>query len=338
MKLIRNFSLKNYNTFGIDVLSKYFVEVSSENQLLEILTDDHLKSVPKMVIGGGSNILFSSNFDGIIIKNSISGINLIDEDDENVFVKAGAGIIWNEFVQYCVNRNFGGVENLSLIPGTVGAAPIQNIGAYGQELKNVFNQLSGLYIDSGEKASFNKNQCGFGYRNSIFKNQLKNKFIVTDVIFKLSKHPSLNLDYGGIRKEIENSNIKNISIKNVSEIISDIRRKKLPDPAELGNAGSFFKNPEIEKNRFKKLKEDFPEIIGYEVSAELIKIPAGWLIEKTGLKGKRVGNTGTFPKQALVIVNYGNASSDEILKLKNLIQKSVFEKFQIQLEEEVNII
>ncbi|MGA9292715.1 MAG: UDP-N-acetylmuramate dehydrogenase, partial [Ignavibacteriaceae bacterium] len=240
-------------------------------------------------------------------------------------------------VLYCVERNFGGIENLSLIPGTVGAAPIQNIGAYGQELKDTFDSLNGLFIDDLTEKTLYKDECRFAYRNSIFKKELKNKFIITNVTLKLSKYPVINISYGTIGEELKKKNPDEITIKDVSEVICEIRKSKLPDPSKIGNAGSFFKNPEISKKKFEELKIKFPGIIGYNTADDMIKIPAGWLIESAGLKEKRVGNTGTHPKQALVIVNYGNSTGEEILNFKDFIKETILERFGIELEEEVNI-
>jgi UDP-N-acetylmuramate dehydrogenase len=334
----RNISLKPYNTFGINVNAKFFSEVRSEEQLKKILSSHEFHSVKKLIIGGGSNILLTNNFDGIVLKISIPDIEIIFEDENYAFVKAGAGVIWHDLVLYCVERNLGGIENLSLIPGTVGAAPIQNIGAYGQELKDVFENLEGISIENQNKKIFHKNECRFGYRDSIFKQGLKNKFIITTVTLKLSKNPKVNIDYGNVKDELKNSGITSPGIKEVSEIICRIRLNKLPDPAKIGNAGSFFKNPEIMAEKFSSLKKEFPNIIGYSLGDGKVKVPAGWLIENCGWKGKVVGNTGAHAKQALVLVNYGNATGEEILNLSSEIKKSVMEKFKIELNEEVNII
>ena len=337
MDIKEDLSLKNYNTFGLDIKAKYFAEVFSNDELKELLSLDNYKSVPKFILGGGSNILFTKDFEGLVIKISSGEIQIIKEDNDYVFVKASAGVIWHDLVLYCIERNFGGIENLSLIPGTVGAAPIQNIGAYGQELKNVFYSLTGIFIDNLMEKNFQKDECQFAYRNSIFKKELKNKFIITDVILRLSKHPIINISYGTVEEELKKKNLDEITIKDVSEVICEIRRSKLPDPAKIGNAGSFFKNPEISMQKFEDLKIKFPGIIGYNTANNMVKISAGWLIESAGLKGKRVRNTGTHPKQALVIVNYGNATGKEILDFKNFIKEKILERFGIELEREVNI-
>ncbi len=338
MKILKEVSLKSYNTFRIDAKAKYFAEVKSEDELSEILTSGEYKNIPKLILGGGSNILLTKDFDGLVLKISIPGIEIISEDDETITIKAGAGVIWHELVLFCVGKNYGGIENLSLIPGTVGAAPIQNIGAYGQELQDVFNDLEGIYLDDLQSVKYKKEDCRFSYRDSIFKNELKDKFLITSVVIKLSKRPILNLEYGNLKSELEKLGQNNIGVKEVSEVICKIRRSKLPDPEEIGNAGSFFKNPEIPEEKLIELKKDFEDIIGFPLGNGKVKVPAGWLIEKCGWKGKRVGNTGSHVKQSLVLVNYGDASGSEVLNLAREIKKSVRDKFGIDLKEEVNII
>jgi len=338
MNVSKNISLKPYNTFGIDVKAKFFSEIRSELQLKKILSFHEFNSIPKLIIGGGSNILLTKDFDGLVLKISIPEIEIISEDEETVTVKAGAGIIWHALVLFCIERNFGGIENLSLIPGTVGAAPIQNIGAYGQELKDVFENLGGFFLSNSKSAMFTKEECRFGYRNSIFKNELKDKFIITHVTIRLSKNPVVNIEYGNVKNEIERMRLNNIGIKEVSDIICRIRLSKLPDPAKIGNAGSFFKNPEISEERFLQLKEKYNDIAGFNLGNSKVKVPAGWLIESCGWKGKVVGNTGAHSKQALVLVNYGDATGQEILNLSREIKESVFQKFGIELREEVNIV
>jgi UDP-N-acetylmuramate dehydrogenase len=338
MKIEKNISLKSYNTFGIDVEAKFFSEIYNETQLKEILTDDEYKSLPKLILGGGSNVLLTKNFDGLVLKISISGIEIIEENNETVLIKVGAGEIWHKLVLYCVEKNYGGIENLSLIPGTVGAAPMQNIGAYGQEIKDVFENLNGVYIENGKSAVFQKDECKFAYRNSIFKDELKDKFIITNVTLRLSKHPVINSSYGNVKSELDKLGTNHIGIKEVSDVVIKIRQGKLPDPAEIGNAGSFFKNPEVSEEKFNRLKEKFDNIVGYKIENGKVKIPAGWLIESCGWKGKKVGNTGSHAKQSLVLLNYGGASGEEILSLARKIKESVFNKFGIELREEVNII
>lgn len=338
VKIYKDISLKPFNTFGINAKAKYLVEILKEDELKEALQSSDFKNLPKLILGGGSNILITKDFEGIVIKISIKGIKIIGENEESTIIETGAGEIWHNLILFCIEKNYGGIENLSLIPGLVGAAPIQNIGAYGQELKDVFVDLKGIYIETGEAGFFNKDDCNFGYRDSIFKNELKNKFIITYVRLRLNKKPVLNVNYGTVREELEKSGYNQVGLKEVSDVICKIRKSKLPDPAEIGNAGSFFKNPEIESESFYKLKEEFPDIVGYKLDGDKVKIAAGWLIEKCGWKGKLVGNTGVHAKQALVLINNGNASGEEILRLSKEIKKSVFEKFSIELQEEVNII
>ena len=338
MDVKESFSLKNHNTFGIDIKANFFAEIFSNEELKKLLISKEFVDLPKLILGGGSNILFTKDFEGLVIKICSNKIQVIEENDDFVFIKASAGVIWHELVLYCIERNYGGIENLSLIPGKAGAAPIQNIGAYGQELKDVFVSLDGFFIDDLKKQTFYKNECEFAYRNSIFKKELKDKFIITSLILKLSKHPLVNTSYKGIEEEIKKRNLTGMTIKDISKIVCDIRMSKLPDPAKIGNAGSFFKNPEIAKEKFEELKKEFPKIVGYNVSDSLVKVPAGWLIERAGLKGKRTGNAGTHHKQALVIVNYGEATGQEILQFKNFIKKTILEKYGIELEEEVNVV
>ncbi len=338
MEIVKNFPLKRYNTFAIDAAAKAFVHASSEDELFEILFDKELKSYSKFILGGGSNILFTKDYNGLVIRNSIPGIEILNEDERTATIEAGAGVIWNDLVNYCVNRNLGGVENLALIPGTAGAAPIQNIGAYGEELSETFFSLRGFYTDTAMPGIFYKNDCRFGYRDSIFKNELKHKFVVSKISLKLNKNPEINTGYGNVKEELEKTGKADFTIKDVSEVISKIRREKLPDPSVMGNAGSFFKNPEIKADEYNRLKERFPDIKGYLLYDGNVKLPAAWLIDRAGWKGIRKGNTGTHPRQALVIVNYGSATGEEVFHFAKEIKHSVYEKFEIILEEEVNII
>jgi UDP-N-acetylmuramate dehydrogenase len=338
MKIYQNFSLKKHNTFGFNVSCRQYAEVENENEIGMLLSLQEFKNSPKLIIGGGSNILFTKDFDGLIINQISKKIVISSEDKEYAFVTAEAGVIWHELVLFCANKNLGGIENLSLIPGKVGAAPIQNIGAYGQELKNVFNSLRGIYLHDLRLTNFNKEECEFGYRDSIFKRNLKNKFIITEVTLRLNKNPKLNTNYGTIEEELSKLNKNNLSIKDVSDIICKIRMNKLPDPKLIGNAGSFFKNPEITNREYESLKSKYHDLPGYKISDVAMKIPAGWLIEKCGFKGRRFGNVGIHEKQALVIVNYGKGKPEEILQLKNKVIEEVKSKFDIELEEEVNII
>ncbi len=337
MKISEHISLKKYNTFGIDVFAKFFAEINTEQELLELFSTNIFKRNRQIVVGGGSNILLSGDIDGLVIKNSIRGIDVCEENDKSVIIEAGAGVIWNDLVNFCVAKNWGGIENLSLIPGTAGAAPMQNIGAYGQEIKDVFSGLDGYYTRDGIKQSFSKDDCRFGYRESIFKHELKNKFIITKVRLSLSKNPVPNISYGTIRKEMENPGSKEFTIQDVSRVICKIRMEKLPDPEIIGNAGSFFKNPIIPTDQFESLKKKFPDIVSFPDGEGKVKLAAGWLIEKCGWKGTRIGNTGTHEKQSLVIVNYGGATGGEILELSEKIKASVSDKFGIVLKEEINI-
>lgn len=336
MKILKNISLKKYNTFGVDAFTDYFAELTNGNEVQEIINFSRDKNLPALILGRGSNILFTKDYHGIIIKLSIPGIFIVDEDSSSVLIEVGGGVKWHSFVEFCVARNLGGVENLSLIPGTAGAAPIQNIGAYGQELKNVFENLNGFYLEDGKWQQFTKDDCKFGYRDSVFKRELKGKFIITKITIRLNKNPEFNLEYGSLMSEVEKLNRKDLSVKDVSDVICSIRKSKLPDPEVIGNAGSFFKNPEISFEKFSELKKEFPGIPGY-VQVDSVKLSAGWLIERCGWKGKKVGNTGTHSKQALILVNYGAATGKEILELGETIKNSVNEKFGVLLTEEVNI-
>jgi UDP-N-acetylmuramate dehydrogenase len=338
MLLNKNHSLKNLNTFGVDVNAKLFAEIFSEDELREILSDIKHKSERKLILGGGSNILFTKNFDGLIIKLFATNIQIVEEDKDFVLVEAGAGVIWDDLVKYSVERNFGGIENLTLIPGTVGAAPIQNIGAYGQELADSFVSLNGVFIDSAEPKTFNKNECRFSYRSSIFKEELKNNFVVTSVQLNLQKNPKPNLTYKALSDYLAKNGIVNPTIEDISIAVASIRRSKLPDPVQVGNAGSFFKNPVVNEDSFRKLKAEYSDIVSFPSESGQIKISAGWLIEKCGWKGKRFGDVGTSPDHALIICNFGNATGLEILEFAMRIKEEVLNKFGIKLEEEVNIL
>lgn len=338
MKTETGRSLKEFNSFGVDAKAKQLVTITSVEELIQVLSTPEIKNNLWLVLGGGSNILFTQDFNGTVILNRIKGVEKIKEDDNHVWIKAGSGAVWHELVMWCVNRNYGGIENLSLIPGCTGAGPIQNIGAYGVELKDVIENVEVVMCDDGSFRSLTNSECQFGYRDSIFKNELYRKCIIVSVVLKLSKNPEVNTSYGAIKQELEKEGISNPGIKDVSDAIIRIRKSKLPDPSILGNAGSFFKNPEIEKDLYEKLKRDNELIPGFEQSSGKIKVPAGWLIEQCGLKGIRVGNTGTHKDQALVIVNYGNASGKEILEFAESIIEKVKAKFSLTLEKEVNII
>jgi UDP-N-acetylmuramate dehydrogenase len=337
-RLEKDISLKNLNTFHIDVLAKYFAETASQEELLEILTDKKLTEEKKLVLGGGSNILFTKNFDGLVIRNALRGMQVLKEDAHHVWIKVAAGEVWHEFVMYCVGKNLAGIENLSLIPGLVGAAPMQNIGAYGVEVKETCEEVEAIHMISGETLLFGNAECKFGYRESIFKHEWKNNLVITAVTFRLNKIFKPKIAYGDIRKTLEEMRADEITIKTVSDAVIKIRSSKLPDPKDIPNAGSFFKNPLVPKKKFDELVANYPLMPNYPDKNNQVKIPAGWLIEQCGWKGKRIGNTGTHARQALVLVNYGNATGDEILSLAHEIKKSVSEKFGIDLIPEVNII
>jgi UDP-N-acetylmuramate dehydrogenase len=339
MKTVKeNFSLKEFNTFGVDVSCRYFTEISSEKDIEDLISDNKYNSSPKFVLGGGSNILFTKNFEGIVLHNRFEGIGVISVDEDYAFVKAGAGEVWHEVVLYCLGKNFGGIENLSLIPGFVGAAPIQNIGAYGEELKNVFHSLTAIDLSTGEPKNFSAEECRFGYRDSIFKREAKNKYIITDVTLRMNKKPTINTTYGAIEKELEHMHITSPTIRDVSNAVIKIRTSKLPDPKVIGNSGSFFKNPTVPIEKYDRLQQIFPDLVAYPAQGNAMKISAGWMIEKCGWKGKRIGNAGMHKDQALVLVNYGGATGRELLTLAAEVQKSVKENFGIIMEAEVNVL
>lgn len=337
MTLRRNQSLKAYNTFGIDVNAKLFSSVRSEEGLIKVLKQCYASEL--FVLGGGSNILLSKDLDRTVLHINLKGKSILNETDNTVIVRAQAGENWHEFVRYCVENDFGGLENLSLIPGNVGTSPIQNIGAYGVELQDTFVECKAVHVQTLEKKTFIKEDCKFGYRNSIFKNELKGRYIITSVIFKLTKkHHQLHTDYGSILNELDAMKIDNPTIEDISNAVINIRQRKLPNPAELGNSGSFFKNPIVEKTKFEKLQTKYPEIPSYKIDDNHIKIPAGWLIDQAGFKGYREGDAGVHKNQALVLVNYGNATGEDILNLAKKIQKAIKMKYGLNLEMEVNLI
>lgn len=329
-------SLKPYNTFGLDVQARWLMTLSGKDDLraLPAVWNDNER---KMVLGGGSNVLFTASFDGLVVLNRMKGLSF-SEDDGSVLVHAASGENWHELVMTCVSKGLGGIENLALIPGTVGAAPIQNIGAYGVELKDVFEELSAIDPETGEQHVFDKDNCMFGYRNSIFKHELKGRMLITGVTLRLHKEHKPSTSYGAISQVLEEKGITEPRIEDVAEAVISIRRSKLPDPADLGNAGSFFKNPEVARKHFEQLQLEFPEIPGYPLPGDLVKVPAGWLIETCGWKGRRFGNTGAHAKQALVLVNFGGATGTEIAEHAFRIIESVKERFQITLQPEVNIV
>ncbi|WP_114783255.1 UDP-N-acetylmuramate dehydrogenase [Botryobacter ruber] len=338
MQLLRNYSLKPFNTFGIDVKANLFARFSSVEELMALLQLPEVKLKEKLILGGGSNILFTKDFDGVVLQNGIKGIKVVHEDDEVAFVKAGGGEVWHDLVLYALAQNLGGLENLSLIPGTVGASPLQNIGAYGVELKDVFHELEAVEVETGDLHTFAGNACGFGYRDSIFKREAKGRYIITSVTFKLHKHHTLNTSYGAIKDTLAQMQVTEPTIQDVSAAVCAIRQSKLPDPKEIGNAGSFFKNPEIPLLLFETLKLQYPDMPSYPVSETTVKVPAGWLIEQCGWKGKVIENYGVHKNQALVLVNYGGATGNKLQELAYAIIRSVEEKFGIALQPEVNII
>ncbi len=338
MQLLQSISLKPYNTFGIDATAKYFTEIQSVNDLQELMSSKEYQSNPLFVLGGGSNILLTQNANALVIKNNLKGISVVRETETDVFVKVNGGEVWHEFVLWCIERNFAGIENLSLIPGCVGASPMQNIGAYGVEIKDVFYELEAIHLKTGEKKIFTKSDCNFGYRESVFKHQYKNEFIITSVTFQLSKVAHFHVEYGAIKQELESMNVSELSIKAISQAVINIRSSKLPNPKEIGNAGSFFKNPEVNPETYQRLKNAFPTLVAYPLENKNYKLAAGWLIEQSGLKGLQIGDAGVHKLQALVLVNYGKATGKNIFDLSTHVLETVAKKFGVGLEREVNII
>lgn len=334
---VAHFGLYPFNTFGMDVEAAYFSPIRKEEELLELKRQGAYRH-GLFVLGGGSNILFTKDVSEWVLRNEIKGIEKIRENDAHVWVKVGAGEVWHLFVLYCVNNNYGGVENLSLIPGTVGAAPMQNIGAYGAEVKDVIESVRFFNIESEIFEEYSKDACQFGYRDSVFKRLLKGKVIITSVVFKLNKVPVFNTDYGNIRQELDAKGVKELSIKAISDAVISIRSSKLPDPKVIGNAGSFFKNPEISTLQYQQLKMDYPDMPGYKINETVTKVPAGWLIEQCGWKGFRENDYGVHQHQALVLVNYSKARGAQIAALSEKIMASVYDKFKINLEREVQIV
>lgn len=334
MEIQRNFSLKSINTFGIEATAEELVVVSNPQGLHEMLALDRK---PVRVLGGGSNILLTGNLPGITLKNEIGGIEVFLENEHDVLLRIGGGVVWHELVIWAVEQGYGGIENLSLIPGTVGAAPIQNIGAYGVELKDVFHSLEAMDLGTGELRIFHKEECRFGYRDSVFKQEFKGRFFILNVLLQLHKSPKINTAYGDIKRTLEEMGIEEPTIQDVSNAVIHIRKSKLPDPAEIGNAGSFFKNPELEITDFQRFIEKFPLAPHYPQADGRVKVPAGWLIEQAGWKGQRFGDAGCHAKQALVLVNYGGATGTAILDLAKKIQASVLEKYGIEITPEVNV-
>jgi UDP-N-acetylmuramate dehydrogenase len=343
MQVQENFPLKKYNTFGIDETARYFASFKSPEDLEELLTQykklpNGLSKTAPLILGGGSNLLLKGKIERFVLKNEIQGMEIIKEDTNHVYVKAGAGENWHQFVLYCLENNLGGVENLSLIPGNIGAAPMQNIGAYGAELKDVFDELEAFDLKTQKGFTFSVNDCEFGYRDSIFKRKHRDRFVILNVTFRLNKRHQYKISYGAIEQELEKMGVKQLSIKAVSDAVINIRRSKLPDPAAIGNAGSFFKNPTVAKAVYEKLLKQYPGLIGFPAEGGTIKLAAGWMIEQCGWKGFRKGDAGCHVNQALVLVNYGNAKGKEIYDLSEEVLKSVKKKFGVVLEREVNVV
>ena len=336
MQIKENLSLRPYNTFSIDAKARYFATFRNDDELTELLTKDSRLST--FILGGGSNILFTKDFDGLILKNEVKGIELVHEDPDYVYIKAGAGENWHQFVLHCIAHNWAGVENLSLIPGNVGAAPIQNIGAYGVELDDVFWSLEAINLFDKKVYTLTRADCEFNYRDSVFQTKYKNEFAILTVTLQLKKHPVYHTSYGTLNEELEKMGVKELSIKAISQAVINIRSSKLPDPKEIPNAGSFFKNPEISITRHEELKSKFPDIVAYPLTKLTVKLAAAWMIEQCGWKGYRNGDAGCHAKQALVLVNYGNATGKEIYDLSEQIVQSVNKKFGVTLEREVNIV
>lgn len=338
MLLHHNISLQPYNTFGLDVNGQYVAVITHLDDIDEVYANHRLRPMPKLVLGGGSNILFTGNQRKVFLKMEIEGIEVVEEGREEVIVEVGAGVIWHQFVLWCLEHDFSGVENLSLIPGTVGAAPIQNIGAYGVELKEVFHSLDAVVGKTGEQKTFLPEECEFGYRHSIFKGKHQGKYIITKVRLRLSKKPTFNIEYGNLKTTLSQLGVEELSARAISEAVIHIRQTKLPDPIDIGNAGSFFKNPMVERPLLEALQEIYPDLPFFEVNDQWSKVPAAWLIDQCGWKGKRRGDIGVHENQPLVLVNYGGGSGKEIVKLSKDIQQSVSSTFGIDLKPEVNII
>lgn len=336
MEVRENYSLKNYNTFGIEVKCRYFVESDTESEFLEFVSSYELKPEEIMVLGEGSNFLFTDDFDGTVFYPTMKGMEIVEENDEHVWVKVGAGEVWDDFVAWAVEQGYGGVENLSLIPGHVGAAPVQNVGAYGMEAGDTIERVEAIQIEKARKETISAADCRFAYRDSVFKGEWKNRYIVTYVVFRLTKVPEFRLNYGSVREELQK--LGEVSLKNIRRAIIQIRRAKLPDVKELPNAGSFFKNPVVSREQAGQLKERYPELPVYPVDEDRVKLAAGWLIEQCGWKGKDLGKVGVYEKQALILVNRAGASGVEVARLANEVKKSVFMTFGVWIEPEVYVI
>lgn len=338
VEVFENYSLKQLNTFGVDVKARHFVEFTADEDIIGFLKEFDARGKRILILSGGSNILFTRDFDGWIFKISTKGIETMAETKKNVYVKAKAGEIWNDLVKWTVAHKLGGIENLSLIPGCVGAAPVQNIGAYGVEQSNHYHSLEAVNVYDGVVRKFTRGECRFGYRNSVFKKELSQRFIILSVTYRLDKTPEIITKYGSLELELKSLGIENPDIEDVSNAVIAIRNRKLPDPVQLGNAGSFYKNVTVTVQKYNELKEKFPGLVAYTSGKDHYKLAAGWLIDTMGWRGVRRGDTGVCETQALVLVNHGNATGEEILSLANDIEKSVFYKFGVRLEREVNVI
>lgn len=337
IEILKNYDLTKLNTFGIHAEACFFVEIKNEQDLIDLFQTSEFKENEKLFLGGGSNILFTKDFAGIVILNKLKGIEIVKENDENILIKAMGGEWWNDLVNFTVEHEFWGIENLSLIPGTVGATPVQNIGAYGVELKDTLKSVEAYEIETGKKTTFSKEECEFGYRDSVFKNKLRGQYFISAITLKLSKVPNKNVRYRALQEYLDKNKIEVHSAKDISNAVTEIRRSKLPDPKVIGNAGSFFKNVFVEKSKLEELKKIYGDIPSFE-EGSVVKIPAGWLIEQCGWKGKRIGNVGVHEKQALVLVNHGGATGEEIKNLAFEITDSVYQKFGLKLTPEVNLI
>lgn len=344
MRIEENKSLKAFNTFGIEAAARYFAEVRSADEFRELAGDKRFARAKKLLLGGGSNILLTGDFDGFVVKNAIPGIKVTEETATDVIVRAGAGVVWHDLVAWAIERNYGGLENLSLIPGLTGAAPVQNIGAYGAELKDTFHELEAIEMDSLTAVKFSAGDCAFGYRDSVFKNKARGKYFITSVSLKLAKLSAagapyrFRTEYGDLRRMLDEMKVKELSLAAVSEAVCRIRRAKLPDPAEIGNAGSFFKNPSVPAVQCRELIQKYSAMPHFPQKDGTVKVPAGWLIEQCGWKGKRAGRAGCHRDQALVLVNHGGATGREILEFSETVRQSVRERFGIELLPEVNIV
>ncbi|SHF83258.1 UDP-N-acetylmuramate dehydrogenase [Mariniphaga anaerophila] len=337
IRFSENYSLKQHNTFGVQAAARYFFEFTEQEDLETFVSSNETwKELPLLILGGGSNMLFRGDFEGLVLHANIPGIVKVKEDRQNVWFEVGAGEVWDDFVEHCVNYGVGGVENLSLIPGVVGASPVQNIGAYGQEVGNVIALVKGYDLAEKRPVQFCDADCKFGYRDSLFKQQWRNRLVITSVVFKLEKFPEFNLKYGQVEEKVHE--LGEVNLQNIRQAVIAIRSSKLPDVSELGNAGSFFKNPLVNVATADKIRVDFPDAPVYPVTEKQVKLAAGWLIEKAGWKGRREGNVGVHEKQALVLVNYGNATGKEIYDFSERVKQAVLEKFGISLEREVNCI